>query len=305
MVACGFSKKLLGALACQIDDKRLHIKSIHIGDEHTIIEGVLQCTSGEHSYEIQSGILDLLKYQVSLDEVKSAEVSARDEAAEHYDKRLASRHKKEVPSTLKYLQPISGKRLVEYGCGTGRLTVELQDCDLILAIDFSRNSLEILSRKMSGKNNIGLAIADATSLKTARNYFERALSAELLEHIPTRNERQGFLKNVKDSLLDQGVFVCTAYYFDLRRRMRKHPQDGKHPSGISYHYFSRSGIRNEFKKVFEIDKTRIIDIRLPLQARLGLSKKLGTVISRYAEHIPLLREFGHLILIKARKHETE
>lgn len=191
------------------------------------------------------------------------------------------RYQKEVPSTIGQLGNFKNKKLIEFGCSTGRFTQKLLKCKNILAVDFSKESLVVLSQKLASQKNIGLVLADAIQLRTEDNFFEHVLVAKLLEHIPGKVVRQKFLKNIKSTLKNQGRFVCSAYYNDIRRRIKKKPAEGFHQGVIFFHYFSKKEIKEEFKPIFKINKMKIIDITLPLEARLGLTKYFKGHVSRF------------------------
>ena len=296
----GFSKQAIASLVCQIDGLPLAVKFVDCGSDEVITDGCLLCPLG-HDYEIKSGILNLLRSQPPLNELVLTEKVARDNFAGSYDSKLFSRYDKEIPSTLNNVGNLRGKRCVEYGCGTGRITSHLTDAKVLVAVDFSVESLRILSAKLKGRINIGLVVADVAHLKTRANFFNVAVSAQVFEHLPTAKLRQEFLGNVSKTLITGGWLVLTAYYFDLRRRLGGRPQEGKHRSGIFYHYFTQAEIIEEFSRQLKIEKLKPIDITLPLESRLGLNKLCGGVISRLAERIPGLRNLGHLILVKAVK----
>ncbi len=298
---CGFSKKLITGIVCQRDGLKLSIKEEIISDTYTITQGTLICSRCGLVYEIKDGVLDARVGQKELDTVLLAEIDARDIKAASYDERFAPRYAREIPSTIAELGNISGKTIVEYGCGTGRMTMELLKSGAVLANDFSRNSLLILSQKLKGKNNIALVLGNAVTLILSNSYFDLALSAQVFEHIPDRVSRNKFLKNVRNSLKKYGKFVCSAYHQDLRRRLEKKPQDGYHASQIFYHYFYNSEIKAEFSRVFEIKKVKNIDITLPLEMRLNMSKYYKGMVSRISEYIPFVSLFGHLVLVVAVK----
>ena len=228
-------------------------------------------------------------------------ITARDAAAPDYDRKLASRREKEIPTTLRTLGGVAGKKIIDYGCGTGRLTVELFDADLVLAADFSRRSLEMLALKSNGRRNLGLVLADVSSFRTAPKFFDKAISAQVLEHITSPEKRKNFFNLVWETLKPNGVFVLSAYHYDLRRKMKKLPEEGQHASGIFFHYFSLSEVVGEFQAHFTVTEAKTIDITWPLEARLGLSGKFTGFLSRLAEHVPVARKLGHLVLVSGVK----
>lgn len=297
----GFPKKLLQAVVCQKDMSELKVESIQTGSEKNIIEGSLICEQCQTGYNIKEGILDLLGGQRGLDDILTSEIEERDKQADAYDKRMSIRHEREVPSTIKQLGDFIGKKLIDYGCGTGRITEKLLACESILAVDFSRKSLLKFSKKLSDQDNVGLVLADVSQLVTKQDYFDLALSSQVYEHIPTKQSRQQFLKNIKDTLVPKGIFVCSAYYYNIRRRLKKEPIEGYHKSTIFFHYFSLKEIKSEFRLVFKIKRIKIIDIILPFEVRFNLERYYKGYASRFFENIPLINSLGHLVLLTAIK----
>lgn len=298
----GFSKNLIPALLCQKDRGVLEVSAVTKGNDKVIIDGQLSCQTCHTHYQIKDGILDFMPQQPDLDEVMSREIKSRDQNADDYDQRLSVRYQREVVPTIKSLGDINNKDLIDYGCGTGRITIELSKAKNVLAIDFSRQSLVVLTNKLSNQENFGLVLADATKFVTRDNFFDLALSTQVLEHIPTKKKRQQWLQNISQTLKSGARFVCTAYHQDLRRGLTKQPAEGYHQgSNIFFHYFSLAEIKQEFKPIFSLKKVRPIDIILPLQKRLGLNKIFGGRLSVWLQNVPGLNLFGHLVLVIAKK----
>jgi len=263
--------------------------------------GFVECGKCSNKYKIENGILNLLS-KGSLDNLAKDEIAERDKKAGNYDKKMKARYHKEVLPTLDMLGDVSGKTVVEYGAGTGRFTQHIAPgAALLLAIDFSKDSLFLLANKLSGSNNVGLVLADATTIKTKPNFFNCALSAQLFEHIPTGKSRNNFLANVKSTLKHGSIFVFSAYHQDLRRVLKKQRREGKHKNGIFFHYFTKRDLKKEVAKVFKNIELKFIDTHLPLEPRLGLAGFMGGYLSRIFSNIWGLRLFAHLLLVKAKK----
>src|SRR3989344_5716370 len=201
----GFPKRLLSSLVCQKDGGSL--KTSESSD--WVQNGLLKCQMCGITYEVKDGIVDMLRGNPGLDDLMKAEITARDAATPDYDRKLASRREKEIPTTLRTLGGVAGKKIIDYGCGTGRLTVELFDADLVLAADFSRRSLEMLALKSNGRRNLGLVLADVSSFRTAPKFFDKAISAQVLEHITSPEKRKNFFNLVWETLKPNGVFVLS------------------------------------------------------------------------------------------------
>lgn len=301
-MSLGFNKKLIDALVCQKDNSELEIASVDSQDDDVIFSGHLKCKQCGEMYQIQDGILNVLSGQSDLPDIMKDEIEARDREAESYDERLSTRYQKEIPSTIGALGKLKDKKVIEYGCGTGRITEKIvAKAGLVLANDFSLNSLRFLAKKLENRKNVGLVLADSVQLKTSEKYFDVACSFQFLEHVPTSGKRNNFVENNFNTLADDGISVSSVYHFDLRRQKNNLSKEGTHNSGIFFHYFDSQEVEDEFKKTFTQVKVWPIDITLPLEARIKLPAKLAGVLSRFFEKIPYINKFGHLLLVKAKK----
>ncbi len=122
----GFPVILVDALVCQKScNGRLRVKADIMCVDGMIVDGVLFCDACGCDYKIESGILNLLSAQPELDIIMQEEIKARDKEASKYDDALAPRYEKEVLSTLKQIGDVKNKKIVEFACGTGRITIEI------------------------------------------------------------------------------------------------------------------------------------------------------------------------------------
>jgi SAM-dependent methyltransferase len=294
----GFPRQALELLRCPCDSGLLEINN-----EGQLIENgqVLCAKNPQHRYQIIDGILRLMP---ALDELKpelQSEIKARDQEASTYDNKLSSRFDKELRSTLEVIGSVRHKKVIEYGSGTGRVTVHLLEADLLVAVDFSYESLVILAQKISDRDNIALVQSEVTSLKTKSCTFDVAVSIQVVEHIPTRQMRSDFFRSVKLALAPAGVFILSAYHFDLRRKIQNKPKVGVHSSGITFLYFREWELKEEMRSFFDFKIVKKIDITWPLEMKLGLSKHWGGFLSRLGEKVPLVNDLGHLLIVKTKK----
>jgi ubiquinone/menaquinone biosynthesis C-methylase UbiE len=270
-------------------------------DGERIGTGFLECTTCGKRLPIEDGILNLLEGQLPVDGAAAQEIAARDREAPTFDRRSSNvRNDMEVPSTLAGVD-FSGSDVVDLGCGTGRITSRVIDAaGSVLAIDFSRRSLEVFAEKLRDDAEVGLVLGDVTTVPLARGAFDVALSTQVIEHIPTREARSAFLGFVRRAIRADGVFVCTVYHHDLRSRLGRIEREGTHESGIFYHRFTRREIKAEMKQHFDDVSVRPIKVAVPYLIRLPLP---WGPISRALERVPLLNSLGHLLRVVARNRE--
>ncbi|XKT75161.1 MAG: class I SAM-dependent methyltransferase [Patescibacteria group bacterium UBA2103] len=294
----GFPKELIPSLICQKCESALGLE-VKQENKDRIVSGNLKCSKCEKTYAIRKGVVLFLEKEEVKSEIQKKEIEERDKQAQGYDKRLAPRYFREVVPTLKFLGDTSNKKLIEYACGTGRVTTEIKEGTHILAIDFSVESLEVLSSKIKPDSITGLVLADASKFKSANNFFDFALAAQFIEHLPSINDRKEFLLNVSNSIKKEAVFVSTVYYQDLRRKLKGLKPEGSHKDAIFFHYFSIKESKKEWSEYFKHVEVVPIDIELPLQARLSLSPEVSGFISERLQNIYPLNLFGHLLCVIA------
>jgi ubiquinone/menaquinone biosynthesis C-methylase UbiE len=295
----GFPRALVDLVRCQRDGGRLTV-AVPAGSGAThLCQAELCCVTCSTRHLIVDGVLDLLSIQLPVDPVRSQEIAARDREATVYDTAFFSDadNEMEIPSTLDGLA-LDGKVVADLGCGTGRITVHLLPrADLILAADYSLSSLHVLARKIGGYGNVGLVLADATQLCLAEGAFDIAVSTQVVEHIPAAELRLAFLQRMRACLRPGGDIVLTAYHYSLRKRLLG-DRAGFHGSTIYYHRFAVQELRDEVAQIFTVCEARPIQLRLPAIHRLPLP---WGRISRAVERTPVLRDLGHLVLIRAKK----
>ena len=300
-----FPLELIQKVRCQRDAGRLEVETTRVaGVGGGLLNGTLHCATCGTKYEVADGILILIGAQPTMHEASARELVARDTSAVVYDQRLEAmrtREFKEERPTLSEVGDVSGQDVIEYGCGTGRYTTHMaRTCRSVLAIDFSLESLRILRSKLQTAN-VGLVQADCSSLQTAPGAFHLAFSAQLLEHIPSASARHQLLSHARETLVDNGRFVCTVYHHDFRRRMRRKPVEGVHRKGAFFHYFSVREIKTDTARHFRIERVYTLDVWVPFERRLGLTAEMAGRVSVFCQSVFPLNRFARLVLVAGRK----
>ena len=218
-----------------------------------ILEGSLTDDAG-HVYPIQDGIPRLLP-QGLLDAQKS-EIAARDAQVGEYDAMtfLNVFGRVEIPLTLRTLGPQSTDRLLEAGCGTGRMTRILsQSVREMIAIDFSFESLRVNRRKLhaAGITKVHLVQADLCRLPFAECAFDRVVSCQVLEHVPGPNARAAAITSLYSVLKPGGTLTLSAYKHSLLTRAFSQ-KEGSHDGGIPFFRFTRSEMRETLSAKFTV-----------------------------------------------------
>ncbi len=140
----------------------------------------------------------------------------------------------ESAACLERLAPAPGERIVDLGCGTGKLLPRILGHGArAVGVDFSHASLKIAQAKAP---DALLVQADVTRLPFRTGVFDRAVSNQVLHHLPDVRGRRDLLAEAARTLGKEGELVLTSYNDALLRRMLS-PREGRHPGGIFFHRF--------------------------------------------------------------------
>lgn len=222
-------------------------------DGEEITDGALTDDAG-NVYPIQDGIPRLLP--LALLDAQKSEIAARDAQVGDYDAMTFLNHfgKIEIPLTLRTLRPLPTDRLLEAGCGTGRMTRALSPTVReTVAIDFSFESLRVNRRKLlaAGVTNVHLVQADLCRLPFAACAFDRIVSCQVLEHIPGPDARAAAVSSLHSVLKPGGTLALSAYKHSLLTRAFSQ-KEGSHDGGIPFFRFTRAEMRGTLGAKFQV-----------------------------------------------------
>jgi ubiquinone/menaquinone biosynthesis C-methylase UbiE/uncharacterized protein YbaR (Trm112 family) len=219
-------------------------------------EGFLACPRCGRRFPAQEGVLSLLPHSPGWSEADqrtvSDERSQRDREATRYDRLLGLRLLSllELPATLGPLRVGAGDRVLEVGCGTGRMTVPLARTGAeIVAVDHSLESLRVLRGKLDGGagERVRLVQGDASCLPVRSGWATRALTCQMLEHLPGEGMRARAVAELARALEPGALFAISAY-----RRLPFLPREGRHSGTIFFHRFGREEFRALLEPHFEL-----------------------------------------------------
>lgn len=110
-----------------------------------------------------------------------------------------------------------GDRVLDLGCGNGRLTVLFKDKNIeYIGVDISEKLIEIAKDKFSIYNfqftiSPKFMVADGLNLPFPDNYFDKVFSIAVLHHLPSKKLRAKFVKEAHRVLKKNGYAFFTVW----------------------------------------------------------------------------------------------
>ena len=109
---------------------------------------------------------------------------------------------------------IAGEKILDLGCGNGRLFEFLRDKKIdYIGIDNSEKLIEIAKKRYPKAR---FQVADVLNLPFPDNFFDKIYSIAVLHHIPSEEFRLQFLKEARRVLKPGGLLILTVW--DLWRK---------------------------------------------------------------------------------------
>jgi len=127
-----------------------------------------------------------------------------------------------------------GGPVLEIGCGTGRILLELAKAGFdVTGIDISPDMLAVLKRKLKKlpkglQEQVKVKEADMRNFALGRMFRTVIIPFSAFQHLLTTKEQQACLKAVHMHLLDRGTLVIDVFNPDLSR-----------PKGVLEHQWTR------------------------------------------------------------------
>jgi SAM-dependent methyltransferase len=153
-----------------------------------------------------------------------AQSDIRENAARYYD--LSPESPDDIPFYEQKI-PSPGARLLELGCGTGRVLTSLAGkCGYILGVDISEAMLAVCGRKLAEKGipaeRAGILHADITDLELKERFDLILAPFRVFQNLETDHEVDGFFNTIRNSLSEGGTAILNVFRPNLPRdRIRR------------------------------------------------------------------------------------
>jgi len=290
-------------------------------------DGRLECPTCGRVFSLAGGIPSLLPADSAAtvgspdedgdapsaaDRAIAVERGARDEESQLYDRLYDDRaYRFELETYVLQLDARPGERVLDVGCGTGRVTKEYLDRPgQVVAADHSLASLRQFRTRMSdvSAERLVLVHCDARRLPFPSAYFDAAVATSLFSNLPTAETRDAALREIRRVLRPGGRLLVTVYNHCWSKRVRQWlglsrsgAKQGFHSGGrIPYYNFDPAEFRDWVGSSFEAGPCFGLNHRVPgLSSR---SHRLAHRLDRLLYRTPLsLRVFAKEMGLVARK----
>lgn len=112
---------------------------------------------------------------------------------------------KEFDEFKKYIT--SGMKILDVGCGNGRLLETLKDKNIeYTGVDFSINLIEKAKQRYPQAN---FSVAEITNLPYENESFDSVFAIAVFHHIPSKDYRQKALSELHRILKNKGILILT------------------------------------------------------------------------------------------------
>lgn len=191
-----------------------------------------------------------------------------------------------------------GQTVLDAGCGTGRhLPALLSHASSVVGVDFSARSLDV-ARSGIGADAVGrirLVEADVRKLPLEDAHFDRVICAQVLQHLPSDEDRLAAARELHRVLRPGGILAATVYRW--RGHVRRH-KEGFWEGGLYRYAFTA----REFERLlraagFSAVRVGGAGILPALTRRLGI----GLDLQRRLAFTPVGRHLGDYVVARASR----
>jgi len=112
---------------------------------------------------------------------------------------------------------ISGDKVLDLGCGNGRLYPHLQKGVEYIGVDNSEKLIEIAKQ---AHPEAKFQVTDSLSLPFQDNTFDKIYCIAVLHHIPSKELRQEFLQEAKRVLKPKGILILTVWKLGQKQSIK-------------------------------------------------------------------------------------
>jgi SAM-dependent methyltransferase len=196
---------------------------------------------------------------------------------------------------------VRGTRVcLDAGCGTGLSTVALsRRCETVVAVDYSRESLRILSSRRLP--NVILVQADLTALPFKNSEFESCVCANTLQHFRPDGAQLRAVSELKRVTRQSGTLIISVHHYSKSKRKANWVKEGKPGQpGIDYiHRFSRKELHELLPGSAITAVGYYVLLKVPF-----LGARLQRLMALLLGKAAALLGYGHMLIAVVNEHRA-
>jgi len=207
-------------------------------------------------------------------------------------------HKEKFNKVIGCLKPITGKRILDVGCGPGTLISMIpEEYESIQGVDISSNQITF-ARNLVKCQRAGFLAVDIMDIVCYMK-FDHITMVEVIEHMP-KNDTKKIFQKIRESLTADGTFIITTPNYRSLWPVIEWVWNKINPINYEEQHinkFTRKRLKAELMQAgFKIESMRTFFIFS--QFCNILSPKLAKWIMGIEE--TLFPQFGSLIIVEAK-----
>lgn len=190
----------------------------------------------------------------------------------------------------------AGTRILDAGCGTGIVSLELARRKLELhALDYSAASLGLLAKKLEERHlDARLVQGDIRKLEYPDDFFDVVVCANTLQHLEPGSDQRTAARELMRVLKPGGKFAISAHHYSRVKQRHGWIKEGK-PGEPGVDYIFRFS-REEFAELMQLP-ARVVAVGFYSLARPSrVFPALQNAASRYFGRLLAQARMGHMLL---------
>ncbi len=193
--------------------------------------------------------------------------------------------------------PKGSSLCLDAGCGTGLSSTVLSSrCNLVVAADYSFNSLKILKQKKLC--NVVAVLADLTSLPFKDSVFDACVCANTLQHLKPDGPQKIAVAELHRVSKKNGILSCSVHHFSRCKRKSGWIKEGK-PGQPGIDYIFRFS-RNDLLAIIPGSQVKSVGyyglLRIPF-----FGSRSQDFIAKFFGQVLALLGFGHMLIAVTSK----
>jgi len=148
------------------------------------------------------------------------------EISKHFSQTREQRMWTEIVDIAKKIPPAS--KVLDVGCGNGRLGKELKGDVDYLGVDSSSNLIDIAKKKYKYNENYKFHVLDIFELDKLKEKYDYIFLVAVIQHIPSKELRVKVLNKIKSALKENGEIIISVWNLVDNKKYKKQLKKSKY-----------------------------------------------------------------------------